>query len=173
MRHLVRHCPSEVIQVPYVAYTRYSVPSLPSVVQLGYDREAFSGTDALGMAAQNHVLELIRKEKFPYIIAEGDRLANHRFFAAMEDLGYEVTVVGLIAPSALIARRRAERNAKLGKVQNEQWLRTRETKVDNLIEAWGHPDWLIDARLPVRAQADALGEHPVVKRLRRIRRAAR
>lgn len=173
VRRLVRGCPSKVVTVPYVAYTEYRAEVLPRVVQLGYDREAFSGTDALGMAAQNHVLALIGEEKFPYIIAEGDRLANHKFFTAMEDLGYQVTVVALIGPDEMVGRRLAARNRELGKQQNEQWLKTRHTKVDNLVEEWVHPEWIIDARLPVGAQADVLGEHPVVKRLKRIRRAVR
>lgn len=139
VRRLTRGLKPEVRTVPYVSWTHYS----DDVCEIGHDRETFGGTDALGMAAQKHVLSwLIQGEghRYRYVLAEGDRLANEKFFEAVRKAGIDLNVYALLPPRKVIERRRAKRNEAIGKEQNERWLKTRETKVANLTHNWVDPD---------------------------------
>lgn len=107
------------------------------VVQLGEERAVFGGTDTLSMSVQPKVLGWAEMPEYPDVIAEGDRLANGKFFQGMRDLGYNLCIVHCIAPSEVIAERRLMRAAQHEvKPQDPIWLKGRETKVHKLAEEW-------------------------------------
>lgn len=174
VKHLTRKVPSEVRTWPYVSWTHYT----DKLAQLGYDRGTFGGTDALGMAAQKHVLGWIGlggttvNKSYEYVLAEGDRLANGKFFEAVKEAEVELTVVLLQASPAVLEARRSARNALIGKSQDARWLKTRETKVRNL-RPWVEDEWVLDAELPVAQLAQELYRHPVAREFLRLRKKAR
>jgi len=109
---------------------------------LGRHRPPFSGTDTLGMAIQPVALGWLTHINWPVtVLAEGDRLGNRKFFAALTRAGWDVDVVHLIVPHDDAAARRAARGTK----QDERWVAGRRTKVHNLA------DWVsieLDGTLP-------------------------
>jgi hypothetical protein len=135
----------------------------PVAVELGARREAFSGTDALGMAVNPRACEWIGLAPAPLVLGEGDRLANARFLGAAQRAGYAVTLAYLVAGSKTLEQRRAAR----GSTQSEQWIKGRVTKADNLAARGREEGWRVIridtsafrpdgvARL-IRAQAPAL-----------------
>lgn len=162
VKRITKNVPHEVRKVPYVSWTHYS----DKVCQLGHDRGVFGGTDALGMAAQKHVLEWLEKCKYRYVLAEGDRLANRKFFAALLEAGWELTVVVLQLEQAELDRRRDVRNARIGKAQDDRWLKTRATKVRNLT---AEADLILDAAQPTADLFRELKRFRVVRELRKLR----
>lgn len=108
------------------------------VTELGKRREDFSGTDALALNVQPTVVAYLEAVQPKLVLAEGDRLANQKFFNALEKLGYTVHVTALVGPG-VAAKRRLQR----GSHQDNTWLRGRQTKVRRLIEEWGND--LLDA----------------------------
>lgn len=114
----------------------------PPVVELGADRESFSGTDALPMNVQPHAVDWIAHNPYQYVVAEGDRLANEGFLRAAEESGYRLRIAVLIVSKQTLKMRRQDRAFALGvKPQNETWLKGRETKLNNLVgklplESW-------------------------------------
>jgi hypothetical protein len=151
--------------VPYVSWTEYS----KDVAQLGQDREQFGGTDALGMAAQKHVIEWMSSCPYKYVVAEGDRLANRKFFAAMLEQGHELHVIVLAPPQDVLERRRHKRNKQFGRTQDERWLKTRRTKVANLT---AEADDVLEST-ELRVLLRQVGSYPVGTALRRLRKRAR
>lgn len=104
--------------------------------QLGDPGAEFPGTDALSMSAQPRVEAWLRQRPFPWIIAEGDRLANDKFFRAASAAGYEI-MIAYIAGGEIAAKRRAQRAEALGRPpQNETWVQGRETKHRRLAVEW-------------------------------------
>lgn len=101
-------------------------------VQLGTLRDDFGGTDALALGVQPAAEKFVRGLRVDSLVAEGDRLANDKFFAALVEAGWELQVVWLDVPDELAAQRRAERGSK----QNAAWVKGRQTKVLRLAEAW-------------------------------------
>lgn len=164
-RRLFRGVGGEVKKVPNVSWTEYS----EDLCAIGHERETFGGTDALGMAAQNHVLAWLDSDEgsHRYVFAEGDRLANARFFEQVTEAGFDLTVVLLDMPPAVVERRRNKRNETIGKEQNETWLRGRETKVANIAHNWVDPDWRIRGK--VDDMVRLLEKHPVGKAVKRLR----
>lgn len=173
VKRLTRSVPFEVRTVPYVSWTQYST----RLVQVGHDRGTFGGTDALGMASQKHVLGWLdyhlSEDSFKYVLAEGDRLANGKFFEAIHEMGIHFTVACIQAEPELLQERREKRNAEIGKAQDERWLKTRATKVRNLAERWVAPEWTLDASLPVPELARLLSRHPVGNQFVKLRKKAR
>ncbi len=176
VRRLVRQVPCQVMQWPYVAWTHYT----NKLAQLGYDRDTFGGTDALGMAAQKHVLGWVgiggttAGPGYRLVLAEGDRLANDKFFQAVQELEVDLTVALLQAPREVLAERRAKRNREIGKSQDERWLRTRNTKVSNLAERWVDERWVLDATQPPQQIVNQLArQHPVAREFLRLRKKLR
>lgn len=166
VRRLTRNVPFTVEKVPYITWTQYS----PTVIQLGHDRGVFGGTDALGMAAQNHVLAWLKSTKSRFILAEGDRLANGKFFEAVQELGIVLTVACVTVPEDVLAARREERNKKIGKAQDERWLKTRATKVANLLAAgWVLPEWELLGTAPRAELVKVLAQHSVGQAIRKLR----
>lgn len=98
------------------------------LIELGKRREDFSGTDALPMNVQPAVEEFLSSGKPPrYLLAEGDRLGNGKFFAFLRKIGYSLRIVYLDAAGAAL-----ERRIQRGSSQNDAWLRGRATKVKRL-----------------------------------------
>ena len=156
VEHLTRDLPFEETDSPFPMRV-YDC----GVTELGRRRPEFSGTDALGMAVQPKVEAYLEGMKPGLLLAEGDRLANEKFFVALQRFGYQLHVVALIGMGAA-AKRRLERGSK----QDVSWLRGRQTKVRNLIESWATAG--LDATQPVEELAAAL-EDPVSHRLKLAR----
>jgi hypothetical protein len=168
VRRLTRNVACTVGKAPHVTWTQYS----PKVIQLGHDRGVFGGTDALGMAAQKHVIAWLNDggRAHQYVLAEGDRLANAKFFEAVKELGFKLTVACVTVPEDVLAARREERNARIGKAQDERWLKTRATKVANLVAAgWVEPAWELLGTAPRAELVKVLAQHPVGQAIRKLR----
>jgi GTPase SAR1 family protein len=157
----------KVKTVPYVSWTHFG----SGTMELGHDRDTFGGTDALGMAAQNHVIEFLRDgpgSEYKFVLAEGDRLANGKFFDAMWGMGVDLNVYALMPPAKVIDRRRNARNKAIGKSQDERWLKTRQTKVANLVHHCVDPDNQLTQR-PAEVQTYLEEHDPVCRQLARMR----
>lgn len=156
---------------------KHDLPSLraehprPGVVELGARREKFSGTDALSMSVQPRVTAWLEAELPPFVLAEGDRLANSRFYAAVLELGYTLRIARLRVSATVAEHRRTARAAELGtKLQAGPWLKGRITKVSRLAAEW--EPWITDLdadQAPARVLAElvATGD-PVATLLRSI-----
>ncbi len=117
------------------------------------------GTDALSMSVQPLAVEWLELSAPPAVVAEGDRLANVKFFQAVRDLGYQLEVVYLNTPAQTAAARRDRR----GTDQNPTWLEGRRTKVQRLA-AWAN--LTIDGDLPAASVAEILQQRPAFQVLR-------
>lgn len=146
----LRGAVGERIEEP-VLHMRYN----PSAIQLGADRSTFGGTDALDMAAQPRVTKFLEGSSFLYVLGEGDRLGNLKFFEWARQ-HFQVTLVHLDTPPEVAAARRAARGSK----QSESWLKGRATKVQNLA---GIADWQLDGKSTPETLAAKLREHDVVR----------
>jgi GTPase SAR1 family protein len=119
----------------------------PGFSVFGKDREEFPGTDTLPMNIQPIVTAFLPTCGSFY--AEGDRLANDSFFAAVKAAGFRLIVVSLVAPAAELEKRRRERAERLKTaLQTPIWVKGRETKARNLTERWCLPANVLDATLP-------------------------
>ncbi len=113
------------------------------VTELGLRRDAFSGTDALGMAVQPEAVRFIgTKDAGQMLLAEGDRLANDKFWTQLERNGWSVHVYLLWGP-AIAEHRRLQR----GSHQDPTWVTGRRTKALRLAKAWNATR--LNAELPV------------------------
>jgi len=101
-------------------------------IEYGGQRGAFSGTDALSMSVIEKAIpftEFLGSQGVSPIFAEGDRLANLRFFNAVRAAGYTLKLFYLEAPEELLAERREQR-AKLNGTgtQDATWVKSRASK---------------------------------------------
>jgi hypothetical protein len=119
--------------VPHMVMER---GGLPWYAELGRVRKDFSGTDALSMDIITKAIPWVGSHPYRRMFAEGDRLANDRFFEAVKAAGYDLTVAFLDVDRDVLEERRARRAAQVGKAQNETWLKGRESKVRHLYEKW-------------------------------------
>jgi ribose 1,5-bisphosphokinase PhnN len=103
----------------------------PVGVELGTRRDAFSGTDALGMAVNPHAINWISNSTETLVLGEGARLANARFLLASVMAGYRLHLVHLSAVPGVLADRRAAR----GSHQNPGWIRGAETRAARIMES--------------------------------------
>lgn len=136
------------------------------VVELGAHRPGFAGTDALSMSVQPAVLAWLADTNHTLVIAEGDRLANSKFFRAVLDVGWNLTVIHLTVSPVVATLRREDRARALGvEPQGPTWVQGRRTKVANLAAAW--PCVTIDANQPAADVAAALAavEAPPIRLL--------
>ena len=118
----------EKVEKQPFAHTIYS----DGLIELGHKREVYGGTDTLSLGVQPKVLDWMAKSDAPLIIGEGDRLANSKFFTAVEAQGRAVQIVYLKCPE-LVARHRAwDRGSRF----SEPWFKGRITKVNRLFEEW-------------------------------------
>lgn len=140
--------------LPYLIY--------PRGIQIGGARAEFPGTDALAMNIQPAVLTFLSQSNYRYVVAEGDRLGNGKFFAALVAAGWALTVCWLNVTPEVAALRRSAR----GSDQNPIWLKGRQTKVDKLGREWADASWILNGALPVEYLAEQLRRHPVIAGLR-------
>lgn len=139
------------------------------VVQLGEAHPVFGGTDKLSMSVQPKVVEWAAMPDYSYIVGEGDRLANGKFFTAMRDLGYDLCIVHCVAPPEVAAERRIIRAAQAGVTpQDAVWLQGRQTKVARLALEWA--THTLETNAPVEALLPTTTELPVLKTLWEARR---
>ena len=138
MRGALWSIDKEVERKPF-AHTIY--PS--GLVELGCEKDIYGGTDALPMNVQPTVVKWMKDVDIPVIVAEGDRLANRKFFEEACDYSQTqqmshsryLCFVHIKCPE-LTARKRAwERGSRF----NESWLKGRISKVDNLVRAVSKP----------------------------------
>jgi hypothetical protein len=129
------------------------------ITELGRRRETFSGTDALALNIQPKATAWLESKPVDLVIAEGDRLANAKFFDVATNVCDEF-IVALIEAPVEIAMARAHRRAQaLGvKPQNEVWWKGRATKVANLTERYAGRLSRIDGTEPRSAVASALAK---------------
>ena len=103
---------------------------------LGADAKTFGGTDTLSYTAVSKASSWLEKLSGglagSMVIAEGDRLANSRFFEEARS-HYDVQLFYLDCKPELSLERRQKRakEHKL-KMQSEQWVKGRITKHENL-----------------------------------------
>ena len=112
------------------------------LVELGYDRETYGGTDTLPLNVQPKVVEWMNGTDVSLVIAEGDRLANPKFFDAVwnlserearesETVPRRLCLVYIKCPELKARQRAWERGSRF----NESWLKGRISKVDNLVNS--------------------------------------
>ena len=133
--------------------------------QIGGGRDSFPGTDCLQMNAQPIVMDWLRGlPAGTFVTAEGDRLANHKFFDFVEiELGWDLEILYFAVEPSELRRRRDQRNRNLLAKQDPTWVRGRDTKHERLWRTRFAP--FIDNTKPGSATA-MLAEHPVIKRIR-------
>jgi hypothetical protein len=114
------------------------VEYIPQVLaQLGGPRPGgFGGTDALSMSVQPKVLQWLQDQPYRVVIGEGDRLANASFFKSVMTMGVQLIVVYL--HTDLTRKQMQARYEARNSHQNETWIRSRYTKVKNLITDLPH-----------------------------------
>lgn len=116
--------------------------------EIGVVRDEFPGTDGLSMSILPKAIQLLTDRPAHYY-AEGDRLANARFFTAASVAGYDLRLFWLCPPDDVVAGRRKNRVQKLA------WVQGRDTKASRLAVAWG-AKWLAGGDDDVNVVAAAL-----------------
>jgi hypothetical protein len=98
-------------------------------VSLGYRRDKFSGTDALGMSVNPQAVAWAEESArtCPEVWGEGQRLANTKFLLAL-DRQTDLTVIELSADMATLDKRCEER----GSTQSLSWRLGSAVKARNL-----------------------------------------
>lgn len=167
-RSLFKGLPREVKTIPYVCWTEYH----PRLCEIGRDRDTFGGTDALGMASQKKVIEWLEGEPYKFVFAEGDRLANGKFFQWAIDHGADLQIVRLTGED-VAARRRKRRNQDIGKKQDDSWLASRRTKLDNITNQFPDHITKIDASKPRKVIVKELLATDVGRAIAKVRLANR
>ncbi len=119
---------------------------------LGVRRARFAGTDALSMSVGPRARAWLADAPGRFVLGEGDRLANLKFFDAARAVGYDVLLVQVTLDPAVAAERRASR----GWAPNPAWLAGRRTKVNNLVAAWDGPRLDVPGDGPVCTLARSL-----------------
>jgi hypothetical protein len=114
-------------KVPYVQWDTF-----PDVAEVGVRRPQHGGTDALGLHMSPVIGLWLQDRPFTYVLAEGDRCANSKFFGAVRHAGYELCLVHLSGPELA-----AERRTSRGTTQTEQWVNSRRTRAERLTQEWG------------------------------------
>ena len=109
------------------AVTVYAARSGIFVTEIGARREKFPGTDALAMNVQPKVQRWTQRAS-GLVFAEGDRLANAKFFDWLLATGWDLVIARIRVKPETAAARRDQRDAR----QDESWVESRRTKVDRL-----------------------------------------
>lgn len=102
--------------------------------EIGKQRGAFSGTDALASSIINKAVPWVQTQPYDLLLAEGARLANKRFIDAATDAGYAV-MLGLLDHDAQETWRK-RRSKALGREQNLSWVQGRLTASRRLAAAY-------------------------------------
>ncbi len=114
----------------------------------------FSGTDRLSMSVQPDASKFVMEAKDLVIVFEGDRLFNSKFLELCQDVS-NLSVMILRAPAATINFRHHDRKD----TQNEQFIRSRQTKVDNICTNFSLMDAITEYQnVDYEAQEKILGE---------------
>jgi hypothetical protein len=147
--------------VPHITYWDAAHTEV-KLVQLGRMRAVFGGTDALGMSIQPKAVWLLDNWIYGDVpcIAEGDRLGNATFFAAVREMGWQLQVVYLQVPTALAQERANQRGSRYTAV----WYKGRITKISNLVKA--EKPLVLDGTKPVAELASLLRQQPAFAGLR-------
>lgn len=130
--------PSAYITKPF-AHTRYGA----GLAHLGANREQYPGTDGLALNVQPTVIKWMETFK-GVVAAEGDRLANAKFFNAALDAGSRLYVVYIDVPELTSQHRAWERGSRF----DPWWFKGRVTKVRGLVTQFEPHVTAIDGRLP-------------------------
>jgi ribose 1,5-bisphosphokinase PhnN len=120
-------------------------------VEIGRRRDAFSGTDALGMSIQPRAVEWIVTRPHRLVLAEGARLATAGFLHAARAAGYTVHLIHLDGQPTTLDARRAERDSH----QAPSWVRGATTRAQRIMDrmavdanlTWMHTDNLPPAEI--------------------------
>lgn len=129
--HLTRAVHHEEAESPF-PHRVYEIRPREFVWELGRRRAGgFSGTDALSMSVQPMVENFIEGIRPRMLLAEGDRLANDKFFHFLVGLGYQLAVYEVRGPERADLHRRIR-----GSKQDAHWLKGRQTKVRRLTDRW-------------------------------------
>lgn len=100
-------------------------------LHLGKTREAFGGTDALGMVVLHDAVAWASEAPLPpLIVGEGARLTHPLFLTALAQRS-RLVVIHLWAPPSTLDDRVAAR----GSVQKDTWRRGQSTRVHNAVKA--------------------------------------
>ncbi len=161
LHSLLGHVPQQAVIVPgSTKHVRYWPEKEGFTgIQLGVPREGgFGGTDSLPFNAITALEDWLGSEPPDWLVAEGDRLSNDRFFTFLASLGHLDVVEAYCAPEVLV-----ERLVKRGSKQDHTWLRGRQTKVRRLAEHWN--PIRINTGLNTNFGSPLLG-HPVIANLR-------
>lgn len=142
---------------PYPPFIEY-----PGGAQIGVMRSGFGGTDVLPLNCQPNVIAWMQQTGWFYLFAEGDRLANDKFFHACRAAGICLSVVHLDCADELAQERRVGR----GSNQNAAWVKGRASKVQRLAEVWVDDAWRLSASSPLDHLVKRLRQHPVIKGIR-------
>jgi len=102
------------------------------LIQLGYWREAYGGTDALAYNIQPKVIAWLPTCAAPLVIGEGDRLANNAFFTAVQEQGRRLRIAHIKVGDLIALKRIRQRGSQF----NPAWIRRTMSKVDNLASKW-------------------------------------
>jgi hypothetical protein len=121
-------------------------PGTIRAVEIGRQRDQFSGTDALPSNCIDDATAYFATgqaaREAPLILAEGSRLAVRRFLVSAVDTGWRVQLLHLHGEE-LAAERRAARARWLRRPeQNPAWVKGRRTGCLNL--ATHAPDWGVE-----------------------------
>ena len=132
----------------------------PDAWMWGKWRDAFPGTDALGMAASRYLREWIEDggEMPSLVLGEGRRLGNLRFLLTL-DAVRPVSVVYLWAPEEVLRARCTTRSGDLP-ARYKNLVATEAAKLADNLEALGIPVMRVDTRW---AGADLLAEKIVAE----------
>ncbi len=107
-------------------------------IEYGANRGVFSGTDALSMSVIEKAIpftEFLAMTGRGPIFAEGDRLANLRFFNAVRQAGYTLKLFYLDVTEEIAAERRETRRKVYGgDAQDVTWVKSRASKARALAE---------------------------------------
>lgn len=159
---LTAGCLEYVAQRPFAHTVWQFSPSHPTVIELGYRREEFSGTDALSMSVQPKVLDFLELDEPALVFGEGDRLSTGSFFEAVATLGYNLTLAHISVPADVGEARRKQRATQLGREpQDNTWVQGRKTKIAHIVEEF------TTSLLPVRV-ITVDGTQPVVVMLSQV-----
>jgi hypothetical protein len=136
--------------IPYIEYAS-------GLLQIGRNRETYPGTDVLSYNAQPKILNWL--DSLPdavRVVAEGDRLANGKFFNALLGSGWDLKIIHLYCPPKVAIQRCIAR----GSTYKTPWYQGRVTKVDNLVAHFiDHVFLTLDSRWEPELLAGEIKNH--------------
>lgn len=99
------------------------------------EEDTFAGTDKLSMAVQPDAVQFVSRAKHGVFggytfLFEGDRLFNSSFLGECSKYFHTMSVVVLVASPELLSMRHSQR----GDTQGETFLKSRRTKVENILK---------------------------------------